>query len=125
MLIGGWFGGKPTERGSSREIVQPQRLRVADQDAEDPAAARQVADRGVRLGVDSGGDEALERRAAPVDHAQRRVARAGQLGGRLDEPLQQRVERELGRQGDAGLDQRPQAVFARPDRVHGVQRTPR
>ena len=36
------------------EVVQPQRARLADEDAEDPAAARQVADRRVRLGVDAG-----------------------------------------------------------------------
>ena len=67
-------------------------------------------------------EEALELRAAPVDHAERGVARAGELGGRLDEPLQERVERELRGERDACLDQRAQAIFARPDRVHGVQR---
>ena len=104
------------------EVVQPQRLRVADQDAEDPPAARQLADRRVRLGVDPVVRKRSSCEPLPVDHAQRGVARAGELGGRLDEPLQERVERQLRGQRDACLDQRAQAIFARPDRVHGVQR---
>ena len=85
--------------------------RLADQHAEDAAAAREVADRGLRLGVDAGGQEALELRAARVDHAERRVARAGQLGGGLDDPLEQRVERELRGERDPGLEQAPAGGF--------------
>jgi hypothetical protein len=43
-----------------RDVVQLQRRRVADEDTEDAAPARQVADRAVRLLVDAGGDEAFE-----------------------------------------------------------------
>ena len=78
---------------------------VADQDAEDPAAARQVADRRMRLGVDARGDEALELRARRIDDAERRVAGPGQLGSRLDQPLEQRLERQLGAERDAGFDE--------------------
>ena len=53
--------------------MQPQRAGLGDERAENPAAARQVADRRVRLGVDAGGEEALELRAAGVDHAERAV----------------------------------------------------
>ena len=42
------------------DVVEPQRARVVDQDAEHAAAARQVADRPVRLLVDADGEEALE-----------------------------------------------------------------
>ena len=83
-----------------RDFVQPQRLRVADQDAEDAAAVRKVADRRVRLGVDPRRQEPLERLAGLVDHAEGRVARAGDLRGRLDDALQQRIERELGAERD-------------------------
>ena len=70
--------------------------RVADQHAEDAPAPRELADRGVRLGVDPGRVEALERLPRAVDDAERGVARPGQLGRRLDDPLEERVERELG-----------------------------
>ena len=60
--------------------------------------------------VDAGGDESLEVRARGVDHAERRVARAGQLRRGLDELLQQRVERELRAERDARVDERAQAV---------------
>ena len=49
-------------------------------------------------------------RARGVDHAERRVARAGQLRRGLDELLQQRVERELRAERDARVDERAQAV---------------
>ena len=78
-----------------------------------PAAARQVADRRVRLLVDAGRDEALERRAGLVDHPERGVARAGQRRGGLDDLLQQRVERQLGVERDAGVEQLAKATVAR------------
>ncbi len=62
-----------------REVVQSQRPGFADQDAEDAAPARKVTDRRVRLRVDPGGQEALERLPGPVDHPERRVPGAGQL----------------------------------------------
>ena len=43
-----------------RDVVQPQRRRVADEDAEDAAPARQVADLAPRRLVDAGRDESLE-----------------------------------------------------------------
>jgi hypothetical protein len=81
--------------GVAREVVQPQRLRVADQHAENAAPARQLTDRCVRLGIDPRRQEPLERLPCLVDHAERGVASAGELGRRLDDPLQQRLEREL------------------------------
>ena len=59
-----------------------------DQHAEDAAAARQVADRALRLLVDAGGEEALELLAALVEHADRGVARAGHLAGDLEQLMQ-------------------------------------
>src|SRR5215218_2410214 len=60
---------EPDRARVGRDVVQSQRLSVPDQHAEDPAS--------------------------PWDHAERRVAGPGQLGGRLDEALEERVEREL------------------------------
>ena len=85
--------------------MQPERLRVVDQDAENPAAVREVADPLVGLLVDAHGQETLERPTGRIDHAERRVSRPRQLCRGLDDPLQKRVERELGRDRDAGVDQ--------------------
>src|SRR5262249_7469982 len=80
--------------------------------------ARGVADRRVRLWVDPGGDEAFQPRAARGDHPKRSVAGARQLRGFLDEALQQRVERELGADRDACLDERAQPVLVLTDPLH-------
>ena len=92
--------------------MQPQRPGVADEHAEDPAAARQVADPRMRVLVDAVREEALELRPGLVDHAERGVTRAGEPRGRLDEPLQDGVERELGAEGDSDVHERPQAPAA-------------
>ena len=70
------------------EVVQAERLRFAEQHAEDAAALRQLADRRLHVRVDPVGDEALEPRPGWVDHAERRVARPGQLRRRLQQPLE-------------------------------------
>ena len=93
-----------------RKVVEAQRLRVLDQRAEDPAATRKVADRGLRLRIDARDDELLERLAAGVDDAQRRIAGSGQLGGRLDDSLEDGVERQLGRERDTRVDDGSQTI---------------
>src|SRR5438876_9310448 len=98
---------KPRRAGVAAEVVEPERVRVADQHAEDAPSARQVTDRSVRLGVDTGGEEALEPRAARIEHAERRVARTGERGGGLDELLEDGLERQLRGKGDPGRDERP------------------
>ena len=92
------------------DVVQPQRLRVPNQDAEDAAPVRRVTDRGMRVGIDPGRQEPLQRLARSVDHAESCVAGVGDLGGRLDDPLQQRIERKLGAERDAGVDENAQAA---------------
>jgi len=67
------------------DVVQAQRRRVSDEDAEDAAPARLVADLAARGVVDAGRDEALQTRARRVDDAERRVPGAGQFGRRFDE----------------------------------------
>ena len=81
-------GGKPDRERVLRQVGQPQSLGLADQDAENAAAARQLADRFVGGSVDSGRDEPLELGTAPVDHAQRRILGAGELDRRLDDALE-------------------------------------
>ena len=45
-----------------------------------------------------------------IDHAERAVAGPGELRGRLDQLLEQGLERQLGAEGDAGLDEDAQPV---------------
>ena len=90
--------------------LEPQRAGVGDQRAEDAAAAREGADLRRRVGVDAGVEEALERRPGLVDHAERRIAGAGQGGRGLGELLQEVVERELRAERDSRLDEAAQAI---------------
>ena len=77
------------------QVVEAQRLRLGDHHPKDAAAVGRLADRGVRRGIDPVGHESLEPRAARVDHPERGVPGAGQVGRGLDEPLQEPLEREL------------------------------
>ncbi len=88
-----------------RDVVHPERSRIHDQDAEQPTAARQVADRLLGLHVDPRRVEGFEAATGTVDHAERRVPRLGEVGGRLDDVLQQGVERQLRVERDPGVDQ--------------------
>jgi len=99
------------------QIVQAQRLRVADEDAEDAAAVRKIADRRARLVVEPSRDEALQRLARRIEDAERGVARAGEGGRRLHELLQNGVERQRRRKRDPGLDERPCAIGRRLHRL--------
>ena len=111
LVIGGWFGGKPVESGWSPRSGEAKRLRVADQHAEDAAPARPLADQLLGVRVDAGDEEALEPRSRRIDHPERGVAGFGELGGRLGDELEHRVERELAADGDACLDQRAEALL--------------
>ena len=64
----------------------------------------------MRLRVDSRGEKALERLPCLVDHSERGVPGACQLGRRIDEPLQKSVQRELGAERDARFDEDAKAV---------------
>jgi hypothetical protein len=84
-----------------RDVMQPKRLSVPDQDAEDAAPVRQITDRSMSVRVDPGRQEPLECLAGLVDHPERCVAGTGELRCRLDNALQQGIERELRTEGDA------------------------
>ena len=88
-------GWKPDRPRIVRDVVEPERLGLVDQHTEDPAPARQVADGGDGLRIEPRRHEALELRPVRIDDAERGVPGAGQLGRRLREPLEKRIEREL------------------------------
>ena len=75
-------------------VAQADRHRLVDQQPEDPAAARQVADRHVQRGLRAGGEE------------------LGQLASGLHHALKEDIEVQLGRQGTADVQQLAQAVGA-------------
>ena len=107
------------------DLVQPQRLGVRDEGAEDPASARQLADLVRLLLIDSRVDEALEALATLVDHAKGRVAGAGQGSRRLGELQQQGIERQLRAERNAGLDEAAEALTVRGPGHGGIIRWPR
>ena len=109
--------GKPDRARIVGDVVQPERPRLADEDAQQAASSRQVADRSVRLLVDARGEEPLEPSSGRVDHPERGISRLGQPGRGLDDPLEQRVERQLGVERDPGVDQPAQLV-----RLRGLRR---
>src|SRR5262249_26583494 len=102
-------GREPVGARVRADVVQPQRLRVGDEQAEDAAPARQVADGLAGLGVDAAGDEALKLDATVVEDAQRGVAGAGHAPGDLEQLADDALEIELGHETATGLDQLPQA----------------
>ena len=93
------------------EVGKAKWLRVADQHAEDASPARPLADQPLGVRVDAGDEEALEPCSRRIDHPERGVAGVGQLGRRLGDALEHRVERELAADGDACLDQRAEALL--------------
>ena len=76
------------------DVRHPHRAGVGDEQAEHAAAARQVADGGVHLGVDAVGDEVGQLPVRP-DDAEGAVAGADQLAGRLDDALQRAAQVEV------------------------------
>ena len=97
------------------DVGEPQRPGVGDQHAEHAAPARQVADRAVRVGVDAGGQEALELLTALVEHADRGVPSARELARDFQQPLEDRLGVELGDERPADVHQPPQTVL-----IHGA-----
>ena len=65
------------------QVRQPDRLGLADDEAEDAVASRRPADAGPEFGVDPVGRKALEHPSVGPDHSYRRVPGADHLGGHL------------------------------------------
>ena len=78
------------------DIIDSQRLRLGDQNSENPSAARKIPDCSVRLIVDTQSDEPLQRIPLLVENTDGRVARAGQLAPGLEHALEDHVQLELG-----------------------------
>ncbi len=97
------------------EVVEPQRSRFADQQAEDAVPAGQVSDATPGRLVDALGDEVDQHPVGP-DDPQGAVRRAGERRGGLHDPAQHRVQVEVGADGadrpeqGAGLGGEPAAV---------------
>jgi hypothetical protein len=87
------------------DIGQPQRARLADEDAEHAAAPREIADRTVRLLVDADCEEALEGSALIVENAESRVPRVCELASRVQHALQHGLQIEFRDESAAGVDQ--------------------
>ena len=98
------------------DVLEPQRARLLDQQPEDPPAAGEIADRPVRVGIDPGGDEALELLPAIVEHADGRVARAGDLASDVEQLLEHRLDVELGDEAATRIDQSPEAELVKSGR---------
>ena len=91
------------------DVRKPERLGVLDQQPQDSAAARQVADCPMTLRLDAAGDEALELDAPLVEYAERGVARPGHAAGDVEQLTDNPVDVEHGDEPAAGLDELPQS----------------
>ena len=78
------------------DVGEPQRPRVRDQLAQHAASSRQSADVLAFGLVDPDREEALQLCAGGVQHAQRRVAGAGELACGLEHAVEHHLEVELG-----------------------------
>ena len=90
---------EPRRRGMSAEAGEPDRDRLADQQAQDPPAAGQVADRRHQVVVHAGVHELLKLPVA-AEHAERRVPGTEKIPGRADDlPQHHRQAQVAGYQG--------------------------
>src|SRR5919202_1076949 len=111
----------PLEVRLVADVVQAQRPRIADQDAEDPVAARQVPDGTVGLLVDAERDEPLETLAAVVEDAERGIPRARELLGDLEDTVQEPLDIELGYERTPHIEQAEEALLAEDRLSHGTR----
>ena len=93
------------------QVVQAQRLGMADQLAQQSPPAGQVPDRLVGLVVDAGGDEAFQLGAAGIEDSQCRVPGARQLPGHLENLGKHSLRVQLGHQAAAHVEQPSQTTL--------------
>ena len=101
------------------DVGQAKRLGVADQLAEDAAAAGKLADRAPRGLVDAGGEEAVELLALLIEDADGRVARSGQLAPGFEHALQHRLAVQLGDYRGSDFEQKAEPLLVESATVHG------
>ncbi len=100
------------------DVVQPQRVRLVDDQAEQPVAGRQVADLQDLLLADPVVHEGPQPLAGTgAEHAQGGVPRTDQLAAHADDPGQHAVEAEVGADADDGVEQQPPARLVVEDHV--------
>src|SRR5512132_728861 len=105
------------------DVIQAQRARVVDEHAEQAATARQVTDGAVGVRVDAAREEAGELAALLVEDAERDVARPGEVGRGLQEPVEHRLEVQLGQQAAPGVDEACEPVLVEAvERGHARRR---
>jgi hypothetical protein len=92
-------------------VREPQRLRLVDQHPEDPAATREIPDRAMRLLVDALGDELLEQLSPLVEHADRRIPRAGEFLRYLQQAVEDHIRVQLGEQRAPDVEQAAEPRF--------------
>ena len=117
-VIGGWSAGKPKLSGWAWRSGEPQRPRVDDEQSRGSRGPRgrwPIARRSASSMPT--GDELDQARVGVVEHAERAVARVDELGGELDDAVEDDGQAELGADGDDGVEQPPQAVGDRPVRT--------
>ena len=85
------------------EIVEAQRAGVLDQRPEDATPTRKLPDRPSRLLIETVSYEALQVRTPRVDDAQSDIPCLREIGGTLDDPSQQIVQRQLGVQSEPSI----------------------
>ena len=89
------------------DVARAVRRRGVEHRAEHAVLPRQRAERGDQLVAHARGEEAAEA-ALAVGQPERREARAGELAGAVDEPLQDLVDGEPGRDREHGVADRLQ-----------------
>jgi hypothetical protein len=112
-------------RGVLGDVVQPQRLGLVDDQSQQPVTDRQVADLLHLRRGHSVGDEQAEPLARPVaEDTEGGVLRAGQVAGDLHDPLQQRVQGQVGGHRAEGLEQQLPALALVEHAVHPTEDLP-
>ena len=100
------------------DVREPQRLRIPDQLAEDAAAMWQLADRRAQLVVDAHCDEAFELTPLDIEDPESRVPGAGQLARDLHQPIQNRLQLEVGNEPPPHLHQAAKPLGLKHPRSH-------
>ena len=105
-------GREPDRAFVGGQIVEAEGLRLTDEHPENAAALRELADRLDALRLDPVGEEPLQPGPGWVDHAQCRIPSLGQHGRHFEQAPQDRIERQLGCDRHAGLEERAQTTVS-------------
>ena len=107
-----------------RHVGQAQRLGVANQLPEHPAATRQRTDEPPRVLVDPHEHEALELLLALVQNAERGIARACELAGGLEHMAQHGLHVEFGNKRASDVEELAQLLFVQLTLRHDPTASP-